>query len=310
MLSERALFTQWQAASQNSDISPTQLNQMVALYAGEWDRARNHLRRRGGSSVDLTRTIHYRGFALNTLVIDPNNDIQGCEVTRVDYPGVGGVGYDEKRALEDGYDASDTYLGKRFVALTGNIYGRSRGEFFDLVQALTTALTPTAAYQESPGDKGFLPLDYYVATANLIDFPAGYIHKMMLVKPSRQPSLIFEADKTGGLDTKALALPWTGLLEAKDPRVYFFTPTIIAISDTAGSGSGNLVNKGDYPAPLNILLIATAGTPSGNWHFIGGGADLTIPSTPRRTSRYSGTAPGRRCCRWRSTASRACGWTC
>ena len=45
MHADRALFKQWQAASQNSDVSPNQLNQMLALYQSEWDRARNYLRR-------------------------------------------------------------------------------------------------------------------------------------------------------------------------------------------------------------------------------------------------------------------------
>jgi len=45
MSHERALFTQWQAQSQNKDISPTQLAQMVGLYASEWQDIRKHLRR-------------------------------------------------------------------------------------------------------------------------------------------------------------------------------------------------------------------------------------------------------------------------
>jgi hypothetical protein len=42
---DRALFKQWQAQSQNSDVSMNMLSQMVAFYVGEWDRTRNHLRR-------------------------------------------------------------------------------------------------------------------------------------------------------------------------------------------------------------------------------------------------------------------------
>jgi len=42
---DRALFTQWQAQSNNADISPTQLAQMVNLYGGEWQDIRKHLRR-------------------------------------------------------------------------------------------------------------------------------------------------------------------------------------------------------------------------------------------------------------------------
>lgn len=45
MQNDRALFKQWQGGSQNTDVSPNQLNQMVSLYASEWDRTRNYLRR-------------------------------------------------------------------------------------------------------------------------------------------------------------------------------------------------------------------------------------------------------------------------
>jgi len=45
MQNDRALFKQWQGANQNTDVSPNQLGQMVSLYASEWDRTRNYLRR-------------------------------------------------------------------------------------------------------------------------------------------------------------------------------------------------------------------------------------------------------------------------
>lgn len=45
MHSDRAMFKQWQAQSQNTDVTNNQLNQMVSLYSSEWDRTRNYLRR-------------------------------------------------------------------------------------------------------------------------------------------------------------------------------------------------------------------------------------------------------------------------
>jgi hypothetical protein len=45
MLADRALYKQFQGMTQNTDISETQLQQNVALYAQEWNRHRNHLRR-------------------------------------------------------------------------------------------------------------------------------------------------------------------------------------------------------------------------------------------------------------------------
>lgn len=40
----RPLFSQWQAQSQNTDVSLNQLEQMVTIYSREWDKTRNHLR--------------------------------------------------------------------------------------------------------------------------------------------------------------------------------------------------------------------------------------------------------------------------
>ena len=45
MNNDRAMYKQWQGQSNNTDVSPNQLNQMVSLYASEWDRTRNYLRR-------------------------------------------------------------------------------------------------------------------------------------------------------------------------------------------------------------------------------------------------------------------------
>jgi hypothetical protein len=226
--------------------------------------------------MDLTKAIGYRGFLLNTVVKDANQRLVGCETKRVDWPGVQGHGYDEKRAHEDGFDASDVFLGKRLIGLSGGLYGITRGDFYDLAQAFITALTPTAAYDDAPGDRGFMPLDFYVPTMNTVDFPSGLIHKQVFARPVRQPSLIYIDDRTGGDDDQPLSLEWTALMECRDPRVYFFTTTETSISASAGSDSGNLVNKGDYPAPINIMLVVAAASPAGSWSFVGAGTDMTI----------------------------------
>jgi len=45
LISDRSLFQQWQTQSNNSDVSPTQLNGMYAMRVGEWDTLRNRIRR-------------------------------------------------------------------------------------------------------------------------------------------------------------------------------------------------------------------------------------------------------------------------
>lgn len=226
--------------------------------------------------MDLTRNIIYRAYSMNQLTKDAAGRFYGCETKRVEYPGVAGVGYAEKRALADGYDASDVYLDRRLININGVLYGITRGDLFDRVQEFTRVMTPTAAYNESPGDKGFLPLDFYVPTADTDLFPAGYIHKAIFVRPMRQPGLVYIDDASGGEDGQPLAIPWNVQVWAKDPRVYGFSPNEVTIPATGSSGSGSFTNLGDYPAPLNLLLVVAAGSPAGSFHLTAGGADMTI----------------------------------
>jgi hypothetical protein len=44
MLGDRSVYKQWQGASQNSDISVNQLEQLVTIYSREWEQTRNRLR--------------------------------------------------------------------------------------------------------------------------------------------------------------------------------------------------------------------------------------------------------------------------
>jgi hypothetical protein len=230
--------------------------------------------------VDLTRTIGYRGFDLNSLTLNAgSNDAVGCEVKRVEWQGVPGVGYDEKRAMSDGHDFSDVYLSKRMLGMGGALYGRNRGEFYDLWQALVTALTPTNAYNASPGDRGFLPLDFWVPTADKAVWPSGQIHKLIYVRPAAQPSITFISDASGGKDQDALAATWDVVFEARDPRVYAYDLTTILIpSAHTPSATVTLVNKGDYPAPVNIQLSWTAGNRNrvSAMRVVLAGADATI----------------------------------
>jgi hypothetical protein len=227
--------------------------------------------------VDLTRAIGYRGFELNSITMNAgSNNMVGCEVRQAQWQGVDGVGYDEKRALGDGFDASDVYLSKRVLGLSGGLYGRSRGEFYDHLQDFVTAFTPTNAYNDEPGDRGYLPLDYWVPTADKVKWPTGLIHKQIYVRPMRQPSVTFNTDAAGGDNQFPLAITWDLLLEARDPRVYDFNQFGIHIESAHQSNNKRLINnKGDYPTPLNIMIVQNS-NPAGIFHVIGTRADLTI----------------------------------
>jgi len=57
-----------------------------------------------------------------------------------------------------------------------------------------------------------------------------------------------------------------------------------------GTDSGTFANRGDYPAPLNLLLVASAGA-ARNYHFVGAGTDMFIDipaATVAQVLRYDG----------------------
>lgn len=211
--------------------------------------------------MDLTRPVTYRGFALNSATEAAGNPATGCAIDSVDYSDVDAVGYEEKRSMADGYDASDVFLGKRRVVLAGTLYGADRADLHDRLQNLRFAISPTSAYAESPGDFGYLPLNFDVPTKDLTNWPTGFISQMIRVRPARILQWSLNRDQVGGADM-GNSLRWQALLDARDPRIYAFAEkdyTAWVGRTGTETPAPSFFNRGDYPGPLNILLQAPAG---------------------------------------------------
>lgn len=232
--------------------------------------------------MDLSRPVGYRSLALNDAEIDSSlRCIVGNELRRVEWSPVGAVGYKEKRAVADGFDASDVYLSGRVLTLSGTTYGATKGDLFDRLQALRLAFTPTSAYAEDPGARGYLPLDFYVPT----DDPnwVGERHVVLNVRPANQFGLTYERDKVNADPATPHVQDWTVQVEAIDPRVYAYSAWehTIPAATTPSLAATAWSNKGNYAAPLKILLVVAASAPSNSkFHFEGGGAnfDLWLPT--------------------------------
>jgi hypothetical protein len=241
--------------------------------------------------VDLTRSVTYRGLNLNSYVTKAGDGKRwGILLEDARFGSAPGVGYREKRAQDDGYDASDVTLGMRSISLHGYIYGYDRGDLFDRLQDLRSALTPSSSYHESPGLQGYLPLQFYMPTNHVTDFPAGYKQLMMLARPVNQPEHVVKRDAGAfGIDTEGAAIEWNAPLEAKDPRFYVWPQSEVLFSATK---TGNLVNRGDYPAPLKFIFTVPGSAPGGSVLVEVGGSRMriTVPnSTVNQTFRYDGT---------------------
>lgn len=205
--------------------------------------------------MDLTRAIRYRGFDLNKIMYDAvSRDMVGCEVRSVEYGSVVGVGYEEKRAMGDGTDVADLYLGKRIVTMTGNVYGRTRAEAFEKFNDLADVMTPTDAYEDSPVNRGYVSMDFYMPTTDTTYFPSGLIHAVMLVRPMSSLSARFDSDVHGGDDDKALAIPWTARLDARVPDIVNYDFTTKAL--TGDDETFSMRNRGNRPARAEVRLVA------------------------------------------------------
>jgi hypothetical protein len=236
--------------------------------------------------MDLDQPITYRGFDLNTVEIAlGDGKRRGCLVEEADFGDVTAVGYTEKRAQGDGNDASDVYLSSRQIRLRGYVYGETRADMFDRLQDLRSAMTPTAAYADDPANRGYLPLTFDAPTMNLVDFGEGkgngWRQLQVFARPRAQPSFRIRRDTgSGGQHLKGGSVEWMAALECKDPRIYLREPVWKYFTVTE---SGTLDNRGDYPAPIDVLLEVT-GTGAGSVRFQIGTADLTIPPGPTPAS--------------------------
>jgi hypothetical protein len=222
-------------------------------------------------------------------------------VEEFDYGRSQGMGYTEKRSQDDGLDASDVYMGARYITLAGTVFGNTPGDLFDRLQGIRTALTPTVAYDAGQPDYGYIPLQFSLPTEDTA-FPTGipdvFVKPLEFrARPIGQPQFSIRRDMGafagGGMDggnagEKGGAVAWRATLECKDPRMYV-RPDVWKPFTSVVTGAP-IVNRGDYPAPLDVLLGITSSGPSGRVEIDVGGSNMVIalPSLTNAVVRYSG----------------------
>jgi hypothetical protein len=166
---------------------------------------------------------------------------------------------------------------------------------FDALHTLRAVFSPTSAYQEDPGDKGFLPLEFVQPTTHVESFPTGLIPCYLLARPSQSLAFTINSSRQSREGKGANATAWTGRLIAKDPRVYISPGQSIPINGAAKPTAGADIlatNRGDYDAPFSIqLVITTAPGSVGTFHLTklnGIDMTITIPNVANRTYRWFG----------------------
>lgn len=217
--------------------------------------------------------------------IVPAQGITGCQVDSFDASDVDVTQYTEKRAQQDGIDASNVFFGQRRIRIAGTLYGTTRALFFDKLNDFRVAFNPTLAYRESPADKGYRPMYWSVPTNRTSEFPANEIDQMVMALPHRVQYVI-DRDQTGGKDTDPLGMRWQVLMVCKDPSISAQVPQYVAFTPTINA-VGNFTNRGSYHAPLNMLFEVTGA--AGIITVAAGGSTFTITvpsSTGNRIIRF------------------------
>ncbi len=207
--------------------------------------------------MDTTRAILYRDFLLNDPDIRANIDpgtgigkgISGCVIDSWDFSDVDVVQHTQKRALSDGVDAGDVFLGQRRLRVSGTLYGKTRALLFDSYLDLRRILNPRLAQRESPADKGYLPLYFGIPTNRQADYPLGAIDLRVLVMP-RTSQVVWQRNQQGGDDGDSLAIPWNATFVMKDPTIMSETPQDYDLYGDAHTGtaaaSSNAITSTDH----------------------------------------------------------------
>ena len=243
--------------------------------------------------MDLTQPITYRNHDINDVHAE-GDLLAGNQVTMVNYYGVEAVGYREKRSATDGMDASDVYLGGRTIRLTGTLYGVSLGDLYDRKALFVAAMLPTSAYAESPGDYGYLPLEFQVPTLDEENWLDLYIPQMIRARSLGSPSWLIDRDRVGGIDSRGYALDWEHFMEARDPRIYGQSEKITYLSPggNTSSGTGSILNRGIYPTPINLLMYVPGSTNAERRLTLtvgGSQVKITLPASAQdQIARYNG----------------------
>lgn len=213
----------------------------------------------------LSAQITYNSLTLNTATPRPGGArMSGYLVDQFDPWSLEVAQYLEKRALADGVDASDVYLGRRTLSMIVAVFGSTWGDFWDKSDDLMAAFSPRLAYNADTANLGFLALDFYQPTADIASWPTSAypdgIPLRYYCRPTAVNAVPIDRDRHGGDDNGGLSERFRIGLVAR-------TPYKVAVSATSTTTTAS--NLGNFPARAEIIIRSNAFT---------GNASITIGS--------------------------------
>ena len=222
--------------------------------------------------MDLSKPIAYNGLTTGVTTGSGGAPANGVAFQKVTYNNIGVDAFLDKRALQDGLDASDTYLGGRSIDIEAAVMGTSFGHTWDRVQQFCRVFSPRHAFDNAPTLLGFRPMTFFQPTADIVTWPTSTypsgIPLQLFARPNAAPAFAIERDGAGspGTDAKGGKVLMRTSLIAKDPRKYVQTAISSTITTTAQSAS----HRGDCPTFPVITFSLSATGHSALRFFVGG----------------------------------------
>jgi len=230
--------------------------------------------------MDFTKPVKI--YTSATEYVDINNladmkrgpkPITGFKLDQAGYEASPVRGYLDQRALRDGVDYTEPYLGARQIQLAVSVYGETLGDFWDQMDVLAKALSPmpnswTTTY-------GVRPLRFYQPTrAQGADFPYG-IELQMGVRPTGLIQYSATRAMSVGMETGGFSQRVVIPLIAPDPHK----------THTSLRTVGN-VNRGSESTYAIISGTGTIDTPVVvTWSS--GGKSSTVTIIPTATGSFT-----------------------
>lgn len=211
--------------------------------------------------MNLGATISYNSLSINTVTQSAGGRPSvGYVVESFEPVPPEAVGFVEKRALQDGLDASDVYLAGRLFRLVVTAYGSSQGQLWDKAQDLFEAFHPRIAYDADTANLGFLAFDFSQPTADISTWPTSTypngIPMRYYMRPVTPPQYVVRRDADGGIAASGKSKPFNITLLARDPRKYLQTETSVNLSTSTQTAT----YRGDYPTfPVVTFALSATG---------------------------------------------------
>lgn len=223
--------------------------------------------------MDLAKPISYNSLTINGALTPVGGGVamSGYRVDEINVSTVEVAQRLDKRAVADGLDAQDIYLGGRHISAIVSVFGSTLGDFWDKTQDLLAAFSPTIAYSANSGALGFLPLDFYQPTADIATWPTSAypsgIPLRYFCRPSSLPAFDVERNDSGGSASKGLSKRFRLSLISRQPWKVAQSFTTSTLTDT-------WTTRGDSPAYPYVYISATSVT--GTWVGTMNGSAWTV----------------------------------